>query len=170
MKHVVSIGATAAFFCFVVVAALAWSEHDFSGTWVLNKDLSYSNPPGLEQTITIVHAGETLQFDAELKTAQGKQAIHESWILDGAEREFTPSGAAPGSKGKGKAYWLPGKRGIVIEDERTIPAQDGSATQRTMRKLSLSPDGATLTVDYYFDTPRYQYEAKRVFAKVPAPK
>lgn len=169
MKHAVSTGALAVFFCFVV-AAPAEPEQDFSGTWVLDKDRSYSNPPGLEQTITIVHAGETLQFDAELKTAQGKQTVHESWILDGAEREFTPSGAAPGSKGKGKASRLPGKRGVLIEEEKAIPAQDGPIIQRTMRKLSLSPDGATLTVDYYIDTPRYQYEAKRVFVKVPAPK
>lgn len=165
MKRIPSIGAVA-LFCCLLPAALAMSELNLSGTWVLDKDRSFSNPIGLEQTMTIVHSGDTLKLDASLKTSQGgTQAIQESWNLDGQERDFTPDGAKPGTKGMRKAYWLPGKRGIILVDERTTPGPNGSVLQRTTRKLSLSTDGSTLTVDYFTDSPRGQSEAKRVFLK-----
>ena len=142
------------------------SDPAFGGVWTLDRDRSFSNPAGLEQTMTISFDGTVLKIDARLKTAQaGDQTVQESWTLDGEEREFSPSGAAPGTKAKGKASWLPGRRGILITDERTITTQKGSTTQQTTRKLTLSPEGTVLTVDYYFDTPRGQYEAKRVFQR-----
>jgi len=41
----------------------------------------------------------------------------------------------------------------------------GQVTRKTTRKWTLSPDGRTLTVDYYFDDQRGSFEAKRVFVK-----
>jgi hypothetical protein len=38
-------------------------------------------------------------------------------------------------------------------------------TQQITRKWLLSADGNTLTVDYYFDTPRGAFEGKRVFVR-----
>jgi hypothetical protein len=44
---------------FTVVCLLqigsAMSKPDFSGAWVLDKNRSFSNPPGLEQTLNIAH-------------------------------------------------------------------------------------------------------------------
>jgi hypothetical protein len=154
---------------FLVCLSFAAADPDFRGTWILDKERSFSNPAGLEQTMVLLQRDETLQFQAKLKTTQGgEQEIQETWTLDGQERDFVPSGATAGTKAKGKAYWLPGKRGVVIDDERILPGKEGPVSQRTTRKLSLSPDGGTLTVDYFFDTPRGQFEGKRVFRKVPA--
>jgi hypothetical protein len=61
--------------------------------------------------------------------------------------------------------WLPDGRGAVIEDVVTSDSPNGPVTRKTTRKWTLSPDGGTLTVDYYFDDQRGSFEAKRVFVK-----
>lgn len=152
-----------------VALCLAAQKINISGTWVLDKAKSFSNPAGLDQTLTLVHNGDEIKVETKL-VIQGKETmVNETWTLDNKEHEFTPTGAAPGTTGKRKAYWLPGGRGIVIEDETPVAAPSGQTTQqttqRTTRKYTLSTDGTTLTVDYFFDTPRGSYEAKRVFVK-----
>ncbi len=145
---------------------MALPDPDFSGTWVMDKDRSFSNPAGLEQTMIIVHRGDRLEFDARLKTAQGEQQVKESWILDDRERETIPEGAPPGTSAKRKAYWLPGRRAVVLVDDRTSNSPSGPMSQKTTRKLTLSSDSGTLTIDYYFDNARGSYEAKRVFVNI----
>ncbi len=164
MKHKLLIGGTSILtWC---VSVLAAAELDLNGTWTLDKTRSFSNPAGLEQTMTITHTADTLRLDARLRTDQGgDQAIQESWTLDGQEKDFVPDGAKPGTKGTRKAYRLPDRRAIILVDERTTPGPNGPILQRTTRKLSLSPDGNTLTVDYFSDSPRGQFESKRVFVR-----
>jgi hypothetical protein len=145
----------------LAVMAFGGTRPDFSGTWVLDKDRSFSNPAGLDQTMTIVHSGNEVKLDARLKTAQGERSVSEAWTLDGTEREFTPP--TQGATGKRKASWLPGDRGLLVSDETVTPAQNGPVTQQVTRKLTLSADGKVLTVDYYQDTPRGSFESKRVF-------
>ena len=149
-----------------VLAACVWlavgaARPDFSGTWVLDKDRSYSNPAGLDQTMTIGHSGNEVKLEAKLKLAQGERTVSEVWTLDGEEREFTPPAA--GAKGKRKASWLPGDRGLLVWEETVTETQKGPVTQQITRKLTLSADGKCLTVDYYSDTPRGSFESKRVF-------
>jgi len=164
MKSKLVIGCAVAVFCLLQNAS-ALAKPDFSGTWVMDVNRSFSNPPGLEQTLTVVHIGDQIKVDAKVKTQQGEQAINETYTLDGKETEFAPPGAQPGTKGKRKAVWLPGGRGAVIEDVITSDSPNGPVTRKTMRKWTLSPDGSTLTVDYYFDDQRGSFEAKRVFVK-----
>ena len=152
------------FLCLSLIAS-ASSKPNFSGTWVMDTNRSFSNPPGLEQTLTVVHTGDQIKVDAKLKTQQGEQTVNETYTLDGKETEFTPPGTQPGAKGKRKASWLPDGRGALIEDVVTSDSPNGPVTRKTMRKWTLSPDGNTLTVDYYFDDQRGSFEAKRVFAK-----
>ncbi|MFY9556066.1 MAG: hypothetical protein WAV47_15250, partial [Blastocatellia bacterium] len=97
-------------------------------------------------------------------TSRGEQAISETYNLDGKETEFTPPGTQ-NAKGKRKASWLPDGRGVVIEDHITSDSPKGPVVQQVTRKWTLSPDGSTLTVDYYFDDQRGSFEAKRVFVK-----
>jgi hypothetical protein len=144
---------------------IAGPKPDFSGTWTLDRERSFSNPPGLEQTMTIAHTGEEVRIQAKLKTAQGERAIEESWTTDGQEREFSPPGAPEGSKGKRKAYWLPGDRALVVADETSLAGPNGPTTQQTTRKLTLSADRTTLTIDYYLDTPKGSFESRRVFRR-----
>src|SRR6185369_14941284 len=119
----------------VLQIALALPKPDFSGTWVLDKNRSFSNPAGLEQTLTVVHSGDQIKVDAKIKTQQGgEQAINEIYTLDGKEVEFTPPGAQPGAKGKRTASWLPGAKGAVIDDVVTSDSANGPVTRKTMRK------------------------------------
>ncbi len=105
--------------CAVVVLlllqiVLALAKPDFSGTWVMDTNRSFSNPPGLEQTLMVVHANDQIKVESKLKTQQqGEQTINETYTLDGKETEFAPPGAQPGAKGKRKAMWLPDGRGVL---------------------------------------------------------
>ena len=115
--------------------------------------------------MTIAHTGDEVRVQAKLKTAQGERAIEESWTTDGEEREFSPPGALEGSKGKRKAYWLPGDRALVVAEDTLLAGPNGPTTQQTTRKLTLSADRTTLTIDYYLDTPKGSFESRRVFKR-----
>ena len=164
MKCKLVLGCGVVVLCFLA-SAVALAKPDFSGTWVMDTNRSFSNPPGLEQTLTVVQSGDQIKVDAKLKTQQGEQAVNETYTLDGKETEFAPPGTQPGAKGKRKAMWLPDGRGAVIEDIVTSDSPNGPVTRKTTRKWTLSRDGTTLTVDYYFDDQRGSFEAKRVFVK-----
>lgn len=164
MKPKLVIGCAVAVLCLLQIA-LASSKPDFSGTWVMDKNRSFSNPPGLEQTLIVVHTGDQIKLESKQVTAEGERVINETYTLDGKETEFAPPGAQPGAKGKRKASWLPDGRGVVIEDHVTSDSPKGPVTQQITRKWTLSSDGGTLTIDYYFDDQRGSFEAKRVFVK-----
>lgn len=163
MKPKPAIFCTIMIFCFSLIA-VAVSKPDFSGTWVMDKDRSFSNPPGLEQTLTIVQTGDQIKLESKQKTAQGERLINETYSLDGKEADFLPPGAQPDAKGKRSANWLPDGR-IVINDKITSTTPKGPATQEITRKWTLSADGHTLTIDYYIDDQRGSFESKRVFVR-----
>ena len=144
--------------------ALALSKPDFTGTWVMDKDRSFSNPPGLEQTLTIVQTGDQIKLESKQRTAQGERVINETYSLDGKEAEFTPAGGQPDAKGKRNASWLPDGR-VIINDKISSTTPKGPVTQEITRKWTLSIDGRTLTIDYYIDDQRGSFETKRVFVK-----
>ncbi len=143
---------------------LAADKPNFSGTWALDKARSFNNPPGFDQTMTIAQKEDEVKMEGKIVTPQRETPVNETWLLDGKERDFTPP-APPGATGKRKIYWTPGHRSIVVEDETTSNTPNGTVTQRTTRKYTLSADGATLTLDLYLDTPRGMFEAKRIFTK-----
>jgi hypothetical protein len=165
MKHKRVASCALTVVCLLQITA-AMSKTDFTGAWVLDKNRSFSNPPGLEQTLNVVHTGDQIKLDTKVVTARGEQAINESYILDGKETSFTPAGGQPGAKGKRTSTWLPDGRRIIISDEITSDSPKGPVTQKIMRKWTLSTDGSTLTVDYFFDNPNgMSYEARRVFVR-----
>ena len=165
MKLKLIISCAVTLLCLLQVAA-ALAKPDFTGTWLMDKNRSFSNPAGLEQTLIVVHTGDQIKLESKLVTTRGgEQTINESYTLDGKETEFTPPGNQPGAKGKRKASWLPEGRGVIIEDTVTSDSPKGPVTSQVMRKWALSADGSTLTVDYYFDDQRGSFEAKRVFIK-----
>lgn len=146
------------------VSSIAADKPNFSGTWVLDKDKSFSNQPGLEQTMMVTHEGDSIKLVGKQKSVRGELDINESYTLDRTESDFTPPNP-PNAKGKRKAYWLPNNRGFVVEDEITSDSPNGPVTQQIMRKWQLSTDSAVLTIDYYFETPRGSFESKRVFVR-----
>jgi hypothetical protein len=160
--HFPSIAAVA---ILIVSVSTAGTKPDFSGSWALDKTRSFSNPAGLDQTMTVVQTADELKVDAKVTTARDpERTIQESWTIDGVERDFTPP-VPPGAKGRRKAFWLPENRGIVVEEETTMAGEKGPVTQKIVRKWTLSRDGTSLTVDYYFDTPRGSGESKRIFIR-----
>jgi hypothetical protein len=149
-------------FC-LLTAATAGDKPNFSGKWTLDKDRSFSNPPGLEQTINITHSGDKVTLEAKVKTTRGgEQAINESYTLDGKEAEFTPP-APLNAKGKRVASWLPNGKGFLVQDETFV---DGKSISRLSRKWTMGPDAKSFTVDYFMDNPQNSFESKRVFSKV----
>jgi hypothetical protein len=167
MKPKLSIRYCALLLVCLLQSMVALAKPDFTGAWVMDKNRSFSNPPGLEQTLNITHTGDQMKLESKLITARGEQVINDSYTLDGKERDFTPpAGGPPGAKGKRTAAWLPEGRGILISDEITSDSPNGPVTQKIARKWTLSTDGSTLTIDYFFDNPRgVSYEAKRVFVR-----
>jgi hypothetical protein len=140
---------------------------NFSGAWVLDKDKSFSNPPGFEQTMTVTHSGDRLKIEGKQTSARGEVVLDEGYALDGKEADFTPPVQAPNTnaKGKRKAYWLPTGRGFIVEDVINFDSPEGAVTQHITRKWQLFDEGNTLTIDSYIDVARGSYETKRVFVK-----
>ena len=139
---------------------------DFSGSWALDKNRSIGLPPGMDQMMTVVQSGDKIELETRLITAQGERVVKDVYPLDGKEAEFTPQGPqGPVGKGKRTARWLPRGNGIVVNEETTIETPKGPVTQQLTRKWILSPDGTTLTIDMYHDTPNGQFETKRIFIK-----
>jgi len=145
--------------------SFATEKPNFSGTWMFDKDKSFSFPQGLEQTMTITDNGDQIKLEGKQKSVRGEFDLNETYTLDSKETDFTPQQQGPEAKGKRKAYWLPNNKGIIIEDAITSDSPNGPTTQLITRKWLLSSDGQTLTVDYYFDGPRGSFESKRVFMK-----
>lgn len=147
------------------LSALA-APPDFSGTWALDRSRSIGLPPGMEQTMTVSQTGDKIELETKVITAQGERVIKDVYQLDGKEAEFTPQ-VPQGQTGKGKrtAKWLPRGNGIVVSEETTVETDKGPVTSQLTRKWILSPDGSTITIDMYHDTPRGSFETKRIFVK-----
>jgi hypothetical protein len=156
----------------ILALAVMWpgmaaaQKPDFNGTWVMDRSRSIGMPPGMDQTMTVKQTGDHIEHETKLVTAQGERVLKDSYTLDGKEVEFTPQGMnGPTGKGKRKATWLPRGNGIVVNEESTTEGEKGPVTSQLARKWILSPDGTTLTIDMYYDTPNGSYETKRIFLK-----
>jgi hypothetical protein len=152
---------------FLGSASLSSDKPDYSGTWVLDKNRSFSNPAGFDQQMSVTQKGEVLKLAGKHITPKGETVTDESYTLDGKEVDFTPTAGPPGAKGRRKSFWLADGRSFVVTDTITTESASGLATQEVIRKWRLSSDRATLTIDYHFDGPRGQGESKRVFVRKP---
>ncbi|MGB7925881.1 MAG: hypothetical protein WCF57_21760 [Pyrinomonadaceae bacterium] len=151
----------------VCASVAAAQRPDFSGAWEMDRSRSISLPPGMQQFMIVKQTGDRIDLETKLVTAQGERIIKDSYTLDGKEAEFTPQGATGPTNGKGKrkGTWLPRGNGIVVNEEVTTEGEKGPVTTGLVRKWILSPDGATLTIDMYYDGPNGSYETKRIFLK-----
>lgn len=148
------------------LSALAAPAPDFSGTWELDRSRSIGLPPGMQQTMTVMQSGDKINLETKIITAQGERVVKDVYTLDGKEAEFTPQGPqGPAGTGKRTAKWLPRGNGIVVSEETTVETDKGPVTSQLTRKWILSPDGTTITIDMYHDTPRGSFETKRIFIK-----
>jgi len=160
----------ATFGAFLLVMTLcitaAAAKADFSGTWILDKSKSEGLPPGMDQTMTVVHTGDKLSLETKLITPEGEQVVADSYMLDGKEAEFTPK-TPGGQAGKGKrtAKWAADGNGIEVNENSTFEGPEGSVNVQMTRTWMLSADGKTLKIDIAVDGPNGKQQVKRTFVK-----
>lgn len=139
---------------------------DFSGSWIMDRSRTFSIPGDMNQTMVVTQTGDQIAFEQKITQPGNDRTVKDTYVLDGKERDFTPQSppGAPPAKGKRTSRWLPGHRGIVVDEVTTSETPNGPATIKTTRKWTLSNDGE-LTVDLYVDRPNISYEAKLIFKK-----
>lgn len=157
---------------FVLVTAFtvayAAPKPNFSGTWELDQAQSHSIPPGMKQTMTVVHDGDKVTVETKIINAQGERVVKDEFVLDGKEVDFTPVATnpnAPPQKGKRKGAWLPNGTGFYLDEMiQSKDAQGADVTTPVARKWVMWPDG-TMSIEVITDTPRGTFNNKRVFVK-----
>jgi hypothetical protein len=166
-RKMISASVVVLVFCFLAVAT---PKPNFSGAWVMDRGRSFGLPGNMQQTMTVTHTEDQIEVETKLIMPDNERTVKDSYVLDGKEREFTPSAPpnappnAPSAKGKRTANWLPNGKGIVVNDVTTSETTNGTVTSQLTRKWTLTGD-SELTIDMYVDGPNGSYESKRIFLK-----
>lgn len=158
--------AFATFLLFALVGFAAPAKPNFSGSWVMDRSRSFGLPGNMNQTMEVTQTGDQIELETKLITPDSERSVKDSYILDGKEHEFTPQ-VPPGQtppKGKRTAYWLPGDKGIVVDEVTTSETPKGTVTSKVTRKWTMTAEDE-LTIAMYVDGPNGSYEAKRIFKK-----
>lgn len=137
----------------------------FTGSWTMDRARSFGLPGNMNQTMSVTESGDEVAVETKLIQPGNERTVKDSYVLDGKERDFTPQtapGASP-AKGKRTAYWMPGNKGILVDEVTTSETPNGPTVTRVTRKWTIS--NGELVVDMYVDNPNISYEAKRVFKK-----
>jgi hypothetical protein len=150
----------------LALAATAAAKPNFTGTWNLDRARSYGMPGDMTQILTITHKDDQMDVETKIIQPNNERTIKDTFILDGKEREFTPTvpPGQPPAKGKRTATWLPGEIGITVTDVTTAQTPKGEVTTQNLRKWTINAHGE-LVIDSYVDNPNVSYEAKRIFKK-----
>ncbi|HEY5839506.1 MAG TPA: hypothetical protein VIT19_10765 [Pyrinomonadaceae bacterium] len=153
----------------VASATVSAQKLDFNGSWTMDRARSFGLPGNMNQTMTVTQSGDEIQVETKLLQPNNERIVKDSYVLDGKERDFSPPpppnapANAPPPKGKRTAYWMPGNKGILVDDVTTTETPNGPSVTKTTRKWTLS--NGELVIDMYVDNPNVSYEAKRVFKK-----
>lgn len=143
---------------------------DFNGAWVMDRGRSFGLPGNMQQTMTVTQTEEKLEVETKLIQPNNERAVKDTYVLDGKEYDFTPPAPpnapanAPPVKGKRTTNWLPGGKGIVINEVTTAETPKGPATTQVAKTWTFTGEGE-LTIALYVDGPNGSYEAKRIFTK-----
>jgi hypothetical protein len=160
------------FLSIVVLSAIAFSinasamvttKGNFSGIWTLDKERSSGVPPGMDQTMTVTHEGDSVKIETTLKGEQGEQVVPDSYTLDGKEKELERGTA----KGKRTSKWTADGNGFEVTENVKAQTQDGGEVElQTTRKWTLATDGKTLTIEMTVKGgPQGEQQLKRTFIK-----
>ena len=161
-KYIIVMAALVVTLCVAIASAKA----DFSGTWILDKSNSEGLPPGMDQSMTVVHTGDKLLLETKLITQEGERVVSDMYMLDGKEAEFTPK-TPNGQSGKGKrtAKWSADGNGIEVNETSTFDGPEGSVNVQMTRVWTLAADGKTLKIDITADGPQGKQQVKRTFTR-----
>ena len=148
------------------LSIIAATKPNFSGAWVMDRGRSFGLPGNMNQTMQVTQTGDQIDLETKLISPDNERVVKDSYILDGKEHDFTPQ-LSPGqtsAKGKRTAYWLPGDKGIVVDEVTTSETAKGTVTSKVTRKWTMTAEDE-LTIAMYFDGPNGSFEAKRIFKK-----
>ena len=101
-------------------------------------------PGNMNQTMTVTQSGDEIQVETKLIQPGNERTQKDTYVLDGKERDFAPPvppnapANSPPPKGKRTAYWMPGNKGILVDDVVTTETPNGPAVTKTTRKWTLS--------------------------------
>ncbi len=145
-----SAGVLAAAIALAASAAVAQQKPNFSGNWTINQAKSnFGAVPVPMITRKIVHAEPSLTIDEE----QDSQPTQRKYVTDGSESTFSASGADV----KTSAKWDGNTLVVVsIVEVASLTYND---------RMTLSPDGKTLTSTLRLDTPQGALDLVVVFDK-----
>lgn len=142
-------------------AAASAAKADFNGSWKLDAANSSGLPPGMDQTMTITHEGDTVKIETTLKTDQGEQTVPDAYVLDGKEKDLERGNA----KGKRTSKWTAEGNGFEVTENVKAQTPEGEVEIQATRKWSLSTDGKTLTIEMTVKGPQGEQKSKRTFGK-----
>jgi hypothetical protein len=147
-------------------AALA-QKPDFSGGWTMDRARSFGMPGNMQQTMIVKQTADQIELETKLIQPDNERSVKDSYQLDGKEHDFTPPVPpnAPAAKGKRTANWLPGGKGIVVNEVTSSDTPNGTVTSQLTRKWTLS--NGELIIDMYIDGPNGSFETKRIFRRNP---
>jgi hypothetical protein len=150
-----SAGVLAAAIAVAAVPAAAQQKPNFSGDWKINQVKSNFGGVPAPDTFTrkIVHAEPSIAIDEEQATPIGLQQTSRKMTTDGKESTFNASGADV----KASAKW-DGNTLVVVSNVEVASIVYND-------RMSLSPDGKTLTSTVRLDTPQGSIDVVVVFDK-----
>ena len=148
------------------VLALAATRPNFSGTWKMDRERSFSMPGDMTQVLTITQKDDQMEVVTKIIQPNNDRTVTDTIYFDGKEHEFTPAvpPGQPPAKGKRSASWMPGEVGLLVTDTTTAQTPKGEVTTQNLRKWTINSQGE-LVIDSYVDNPNISYEAKRIFKK-----
>lgn len=169
MRH-----APRAIMCLLASAALALASvparPNFTGTWELDQSRSHSVPRDVQQTMTVVHEGDSVSVETKIVDPRGERTVKDAFKLDGKEAAFDPPkppnapADAPAPKGKRAGRWMPNDRGFIIEEEIVAQTPKGEDVAIVARKWMHWPDG-TLSIEIITERGGNAFNNRRVFVK-----
>jgi hypothetical protein len=120
--------------------------------------------------MTVTQTEDQIEVETKLIQPGNERTVKDSYMFDGQEHEFTPPtppnapANAPPVKGKRTANWLPGGKGILVNEVTVAETPKGPVTTQVTKKWTFTSENE-LTIALYVDGPNGSYEAKRIFTK-----
>ena len=147
-------------------SGFAATKANFTGTWVMDKAKSEGVPDGVEQTMTLTQAGDTLTLENKIVSDQGNITINDTYNINGKEVEFSQKRNDVVGKGKRTSTWSADGNGFDSTEDIKFETPDGETiTQHVTRKWILAADGKSFTVDLNATGPNGTSHTKRTFVK-----
>jgi len=105
----------------VSVLALAATRPNFSGTWKMDRERSFSMPGDMTQILTVTQKDDQMEVETKIIQPNNERTVKDTISFDGKEHEFTPvvPPNQPPAKGKRSATWMPGEVGLLVTDTTT---------------------------------------------------